>query len=477
MADALCGPSNPLQSLRKHTQLDRTLQQDRVIQSRQSAAEQFRSHDPRTGWAADFQKLHISQTASPVPVSQFRTEAPLITSTHAGWHNDFLLQQSGGVSLKGKEAATNGFSYDYRHQETFAQQHGNGLAMQGGGFMDQQHVVPTLMQEQDQDQAHGSKQQWQNVSSEAFEAAFRDAIVSEAQALEQTAVSPRFDSEMADDLNVQQQSQAKIGSDAIPYTEVKDRTTDQDRRDADADELARTAGQLVEMMKDESETNRKFRESEFLGLMRRLRDREVEVRDNEMVETSNPTITITSSSALDGGNVEQHQELKQSQATEEENNAPTITTTTEQYDWAFPDMNDIYAPTNNDLDTASRSYSPFFESSSSTTVGTASITSHRPQPQASLLGPYVPNDELYHSGSDEFPDHQLPEQALHPGPEAVMSGAVTPNATATNVGGEAAVKISHFDNGNIEESGYLARRFSASRPRSLSVSAAVSGLA
>ncbi|RMZ82948.1 hypothetical protein DV737_g1820, partial [Chaetothyriales sp. CBS 132003] len=308
MADALCGPSNPLQSLRKHTQLDRTLQQDRIVQSHQPVAEQFRSHDPRT--------------------------------------------------------------------------------------------------------------------------AFRDAVVSEAQAVEQTL------DDVERTLDNAEQSMHEL-CDAIAYTEVKDRTADQDMRDAD--ELARTAGQLVEMMKDESETNRKFRESEFLGLMRRLRDREVE----------------------------------QVQTREEENDVAT-TATTEQYDWAFPDINDIYAPTNNDLDTASRSYSPFWEPSS-TTVAPASATSQQPQTQAGLLGPYLSRDELYHSGSDEFPDHQqLQEQALHP---VVMSGAVTPDATATNGGDDSAIKVSRFDNGDTEESGSLARPFSASRPRSSSLSAAFRRLA
>jgi hypothetical protein len=31
MADALCGPSNALQSFQKHTTVDRTLQQDRLV--------------------------------------------------------------------------------------------------------------------------------------------------------------------------------------------------------------------------------------------------------------------------------------------------------------------------------------------------------------------------------------------------------------------------------------------------------------
>lgn len=38
MADALCGPSNALQNLQKHTSVDRTLQQDRLT-SRQSPSQ------------------------------------------------------------------------------------------------------------------------------------------------------------------------------------------------------------------------------------------------------------------------------------------------------------------------------------------------------------------------------------------------------------------------------------------------------
>ncbi|RMD43942.1 hypothetical protein DV735_g1236, partial [Chaetothyriales sp. CBS 134920] len=320
MADALCGPSNPLQSLRKHTQLDRSLQQDHVVHSRHpgAATDRFRNHDPRTGmldgaleafepmlggWAADFQRLQISQSPSPVPVSQFRTEAPMVTSTHTGWHNDFLqLQQQ---TLKGKEVAVanSSFGYDFRQPQQLQHQPLSGIAMPNAtSFV-----------------YHHEHQQWESVSRDAFDAAFEDAALfeAEAQALEQTTAT-------------------KIGSDAIPYTEAKERTAEQDMQDAD--ELARTAGQLVEMMKGESETNRKFRDSEFLGLMRRLRDREVEVRDNNVVQvvvqsgTATATATVTTA-VLSGGN----------------SNA-----------WAFPDMNDIYAPTNNDLDTASRSYSPDF---------------------------------------------------------------------------------------------------------------------
>jgi peroxin-5 len=48
------------------------------------------------------------------------------------------------------------------------------------------------------------------------------------------------------------------------------------------EELARTAGQLVETVKDE--VNPKFKESAFMGLMRQLRDGEVVVEGDRMVE-------------------------------------------------------------------------------------------------------------------------------------------------------------------------------------------------
>jgi hypothetical protein len=37
MADALCGPSNALQNFQKHTAIDRTLQQDRLVNHHPSA--------------------------------------------------------------------------------------------------------------------------------------------------------------------------------------------------------------------------------------------------------------------------------------------------------------------------------------------------------------------------------------------------------------------------------------------------------
>jgi hypothetical protein len=74
-------------------------------------------------------------------------------------------------------------------------------------------------------------------------------------------------------------SKNQIGSDEI----IKDTSTDQ-LGGHDADELARTAGELLDHLKHDQSS--KFRNSNFLSLMRQLRDREVHVKGDKIVEVS-----------------------------------------------------------------------------------------------------------------------------------------------------------------------------------------------
>ena len=85
-----------------------------------------------------------------------------------------------------------------------------------------------------------------------------------------------------------------IGSDEIP-----DESARQDERNQanhEADELARTAGQLLDNLKhDQSE---KFQRSAFLALMRQLRDKEVRVEGDQMVDVSNHFLVYLSALIL-----------------------------------------------------------------------------------------------------------------------------------------------------------------------------------
>ena len=150
MAEALCGPSNPLQSFQKHASTDRTLQQDRFLPSRSpiqastvnyfkrsfltGTRQGFRSppqippsqveaefeafqkgqllfpgqvHEPDLpfhpepslahnlppSWATDFERLRLTDPRSfPIPSSQFRHEAPMQKSSLGGWHQEFMNQ-------------------------------------------------------------------------------------------------------------------------------------------------------------------------------------------------------------------------------------------------------------------------------------------------------------------------------------------------------------------------------------------------
>ncbi|KAG9186943.1 hypothetical protein G6011_10051 [Alternaria panax] len=132
MTDALCGPSNALQNFQKHSTVDRTLQQDRLVGKRSPAqgfrsppgpnvgaldsefdafqagrpvpAQDFQHFGPRFAqpppqfaqvpqapdWAADFQRLNVS---SPPP-QVFQQQRPQLASAASAWHQDFLRQQA-----------------------------------------------------------------------------------------------------------------------------------------------------------------------------------------------------------------------------------------------------------------------------------------------------------------------------------------------------------------------------------------------
>ena len=83
--------------------------------------------------------------------------------------------------------------------------------------------------------------------------------------------------------------QTRIGADRI-----SDKAQQKEKHNDDhdeADELARTAGQLLENVR--ADQSQKFRESNFLSLMRQLRDREVRVEGDKLVDVSIPSSTPT----------------------------------------------------------------------------------------------------------------------------------------------------------------------------------------
>jgi hypothetical protein len=248
-----------------------------------------------TDWAADFQSLHISN--QPIPSYQFRAEAPLVKSS--GWQDEFAVHQSNGGSAaaQGKQA----IQLPSQNQYTTANWRGGQYNFNDGYMeiapMPYSYGQQQQLQEQQQSQMQAEPMYDEAGFADAFEQASQQAqeMVEEGSEMDTLLqregsdllhkdaipIDSEFESELPSLMSVPNPTQIRIGSDAIPYREQKTRTPDQDSRDAD--ELARTAGELLTSV--QHDTSDKFQNSQFLALMRKIRDGEVKVQGEEFKET------------------------------------------------------------------------------------------------------------------------------------------------------------------------------------------------
>ncbi|KAL4899156.1 hypothetical protein BDW74DRAFT_163977 [Aspergillus multicolor] len=313
MGDALCGPSNALQNFQKHASVDRTLQQDRLI-SRRSPSQGFRPQNLNEGildpefaafesnnpvgaplpniqhggpfaapaphmsishptdalnWASDFQNLHISGPSQPINHQPGPSAAFMSTVPHQEWHSEFLRQQQ--QRLQHTPALQQTQPFNQRFQPSFAP----AYAMAGSQIGTYGSASETV-----QDSGVGV------FDDSAFEAAFQQAKADMASQFDESAieatVTEHNSNSGTEEVVTQSATQGtiRIGSDTIPPVD-KD---DSQAAATEADELARTAGHLLNSVSHE--TNQKFRDSNFLALMRRIRDREVQLEGDEFRETA-----------------------------------------------------------------------------------------------------------------------------------------------------------------------------------------------
>jgi len=313
MADGLCGPSNALQGLQKHTAADRTLQQDRLT-ARQSPSQGFRSSpgantcalDPEfeafqaghaslnhqetnphgfipqnfphpyeaqqrrqpgsVSWVNDFQQMNISTAATPQQQQHFY-QRPLQQQSSGGWHQEFTQQ--------------NQSRYSGYPQETY------GPSMTAMSRMQTFAAPLASSQGQSSQVAH---QHSDNFDNEAFSRAFDAAAKLEPES-EQSSQG-RQDTELGQDIMVNESAerwmesdhlveQERLGADRIHDPMKADQ--EQLERQDDPDALSRTAAMLLDSVKDNQSD--KFQNSQFLELMRQLRDKEVRVEGDEIVST------------------------------------------------------------------------------------------------------------------------------------------------------------------------------------------------
>lgn len=151
------------------------------------------------------------------------------------------------------------------------------------GPLDYVYTTPTAAQ-------HSESQTKESFDEEAFENAFNQANLElhsapDASATSNPSRSPEAKSIPEDRIDY------RIGSDKILDESLDRREEKSDARAAD--ELAKTAGLLLENVKHDQST--KFQESNFLSLMRQLRDKEAKVEGDHIVSVrkKNPFATLT----------------------------------------------------------------------------------------------------------------------------------------------------------------------------------------
>ncbi|KAI0949348.1 hypothetical protein AcW1_008987 [Taiwanofungus camphoratus] len=287
-----CGPVNPLQGLAKRFDQDRGIQQDHFGPGRAgSSRESFRSQSsavPNVSWDAarffasnhpspsvaaglstfDLAALHSSLPTSPQSPALSPARQTSLAST--SWAVDFLQQPSRqspisqlspGLMNQGLDSQVgqeqNAPAQPQRITNEFPPGAGFtpwspapvGYSMNHSDPMGVQYFgIPA--------QSQGSVPQ---VDSRQWDQEFKSQEGSLSSNVALTLQQP-----------VQAEPQASAPS------EVQD-----------SDELARTAGRLMETVRNEQ--NPKFKNSEFLGLMRQLRDGEVVVEDNQMIPKEQAT--------------------------------------------------------------------------------------------------------------------------------------------------------------------------------------------
>lgn len=347
MADALCGPSNPLQNFQKHSSVDRSLQQDRLA-SRSSAAQGFRSqqgpppglldpefeafkaggaaqfqepqiphhgqhylppsHAQSTGsepgpdssaWASDFQRLQISQ-----PPPGFHTQQQ--RQPPSSWHADFQRHQSPGINPSPQNAYQSMPNYSYQQPMFQTQSYGQPMFNQNQDMaMDK---GKTRLRDNDIDEAAMEKEfeahaqnlldasntqefKTEEVKNREINAHGMDSTQEKLNAVNEGASSiyqNYKDMQQESDWNATAQ-EALIDRDSIRQAEVD--AVDHAQQEEQPREAPMTQGDddlaaTAGELLDRVSDNRsqKFIDSTFLAFMERIRDREVRVEGDKFVD-------------------------------------------------------------------------------------------------------------------------------------------------------------------------------------------------
>ena len=331
-----CGPSNPLQNIGKRFGQDRTAQQDTFASNpyAQQQGPSFRSHSAAasssqqqsaaffnapsqqaafapqnnlhdafdvsqlrgnlpSGSRTPMQNMHHHRPTPPPSMSDleasfrpaFSRNAPVQSAPRAassGWANDFLSTEASPSNIQAQPAQRMHVEHHAPHAV-----HPNVIPM-GMRMGMMPHAAPSMHFSHSQMQDHPAQQHLSHVTQSNAAPQLDNAKWAEAFTAFESSNQPH--------------SAAEPMSDAMPAQKV-DYANPQER-----DELARTAGKLVSSVQhDQSD---KFRQSHFLDLMRKIRDKQAGIQGDNIVENAD---MAAASSTLDKGKAKETHAQPQSQ--------------------------------------------------------------------------------------------------------------------------------------------------------------------
>ncbi|KAG0041157.1 hypothetical protein BGZ83_002231, partial [Gryganskiella cystojenkinii] len=271
---AECGPANPMNGLVKNFSRDRTLQQDRFAASRnggpssagfrtarpgqQQGGDQFSQEflqSQKAGGSQDFFEFNEMGKELEGIHHQQQHRAPIAApGGNADWALDFM-QQGGPQQQHHPEFHNDAQFQEFENVFRNAQQQHQPGPLAAGGWQAEFSAF---------EQAHGGLDHGlQPEQIAAFERAFEDAKQVSEWESEFKQENP---TSWAEEFQAQETNSA----------------ADQDNKEA----LAKTAGLLLESVDPGS--NEKFKNSSFMNFMRRLRDQEVAIEGNKLVEQTTP---------------------------------------------------------------------------------------------------------------------------------------------------------------------------------------------
>ena len=262
-------------------------------------------------WATDFQHAHM-QSSQMQRMDHLKAE-----NRRKHWHIDFLshtnpsqsMNQQFGVRRSNAQPHTTNSTAGMATTQTQLAHHRHHMPSALSLFAAQQHSREEAFQQEQQDHQYVPEDA---ADTAAFDRAFDKALQDDMRHLEEDLAKLHSH----DRVEVSKQEEGKgrniydssgLSKDVeeavrpeVDHIDAPDDILNQGIRpegdqmdveepvaaeaEAEADALSRTAGRLLDSVANE--TSDKFRQSQFLGLMRKLRDGEVRIEGEEMVDVA-----------------------------------------------------------------------------------------------------------------------------------------------------------------------------------------------